>query len=225
MTDFDEKNENNTILYVIIFCMCIVIIYIYYESYYIDNFQSTSTTVKLTGSSSSTNTTNNNTSPTFDPYYLIISPENAKQFINKTPHTIDNIFDPINSNNIFYVSYYLNLNNTNYQFTSTSNSIIVYDFDSMTKGKLSSIFMTILYYTGTSPGTIYYYLNNTVQQTSINPNSYYLIYFIPVLSISTVPSIDSTNYISIKNKVYNTNKDITYNYDSFNQKFWNLYIQ
>ena len=220
MGDLDETTENNTVLYVIIFCIGIVIIYMSYESLKKDNFTSVSIV---------------DTSPTFDPYLIIINPEYAKNHVNTTPATLYNIFNPTNSNNMFYVSYYVNFNNANYQYTTTSNSIIVYDFVSM--NSLSSIFMTILYYTGTTPGTIFYTVpqytsslsgtnitfNSTLQKATINPNSYYLIYFIPITPVSTLPSITSSNYNSMNNNVYNTTSNINYNGSGFANSF-NIYV-
>ena len=128
-----------------------------------------------------------------------------------------------------YISANLNYTQTNNYVVSINTNIVVFDFSAMTLP-----YCTILKYTGSSPGTLYYYIPNyngvELQSTNITnninqysmplvPNSYYFVYYLPINNMNQIDEINSSNYLSLNNTSNNSNVSGTINYSKFNQQF------
>ena len=126
-------------------------------------------------------------------------------------------------NPVGYVNNTTNYKNTLYKVIQSSNSIIVFDLASM--GNFTTPYVTVLLYNGKSPGQLSYNTptyttnlssnniqwNSVTKQTTIQPNTYYLIWFIPIPNLSTnITSISGANMAQLNNTVININQNFSF---------------
>lgn len=157
-----------------------------------------------------------------NPKQILINPP-AKSYV-ALMNPIVNLGNIIsNSIQTAYVSNKTDYISTLYKTIQTSNSNIEFDLASM--GNLTIPYMTVLLYNGKSPGQLTYTTplyttnldskninwNSATKQITVQPNTYYLIWFIPIPNLTTdIISITGANMQQLNNTVININYDFSF---------------